>query len=329
MSKSKSSAALAVAIPAVALVGWLGYTFWDAYQPEPVRMQGQIEAQQYNISSKVPGRIDTVLVRKGDMVNKGDLIFTLLSPEIDAKLMQAKAGEQAADALAEQAEKGARQQEIQAAGDQWRKAKVAASLMEKTYQRVNNLYKEGVVAEQKRDEAFTQWQAARYTEQAAYQMYAMTQEGARTETKRAAQEKAKMAAGAVAEVEAYVADTQIASWFNGEVSQVLLHEGELAPQGFPVVSVVDMNDAWAVFYVREDSLSHYQPGQEFSAKIPALGSQAYRFKVSHVAVMGDFATWRTTDASQGFDMRTFEVEARPVTAIEGLRVGMSVVIDPQ
>ncbi|GAL29372.1 predicted membrane fusion protein [Vibrio variabilis] len=116
--------------------------------------------------------------------------------------------------------------------------------MEKTYLRVNNLYKDGVVAEQKRDEALTQWQAAKYTESAAYQMFQMTKEGARDETKLAAAEKARMAAGAVAEVEAYAADTQIHSWFDGEVSQVLLHSGELAPQGFPVVTVIDTKDTW-------------------------------------------------------------------------------------
>ncbi|MEH6532974.1 MAG: efflux RND transporter periplasmic adaptor subunit [Photobacterium frigidiphilum] len=318
---------LAVVIPAVALVGWLGYTFWQAYQPQAERMQGQIEAQQYNISSKVPGRVDEVLVRKGDQVERGQLIFTLLSPEIDAKLMQAKAGQQAAGAMAEQAEKGARVQEIAAARDQWQKAKAASSLMKKTYKRIDNLYKDGVIAEQKRDEAYTQWQASRYTEQAAYQMFGMASEGARVETKRAAMEKERMAAGAVAEVEAYAADTKIASWHNGEVTQVLLHGGELAPQGFPVVSVIDMNDAWAVFHVREDRLSEFNQGTIVDAKIPALGDEAYSFKVTHVAVMGDFATWRATDASQGFDMRTFEVEARPMEAIEGLRVGMSVILE--
>jgi HlyD family secretion protein len=324
MSKLKP---LAVVIPAVALVGWLGYTFWQAYQPQAERMQGQIEAQQYNISSKVPGRVDEVLVRKGDQVERGQLIFTLLSPEIDAKLMQAKAGQQAAGAMAEQAEKGARVQEIAAARDQWQKAKAASSLMKKTYKRIDNLYKDGVIAEQKRDEAYTQWQASRYTEQAAYQMFGMASEGARVETKRAAMEKERMAAGAVAEVEAYAADTKITSWHNGEVTQVLLHGGELAPQGFPVVSVIDMNDAWAVFHVREDRLSEFNQGTIVDATIPALSDETYSFKVTHVAVMGDFATWRATDSSQGFDMRTFEVEARPMEVIDGLRVGMSVILE--
>ncbi|EOB3573985.1 HlyD family secretion protein [Vibrio vulnificus] len=322
----KSFKPVLLSLCAVGVVSWVGYSFYQAYQPEPVRLQGMIEAQQYSISSKVPGRIDQVLVRKGENITKGQLVFTLHSPEIEAKLEQAKAGEKAAGALAQEAEKGARSQQIQAAKDKWLKAKAAADLMEKTYQRVNNLYNDGVVAEQKRDEAMTQWQAAKYTESAAFQMYEMAKEGVRDETKLAAAEKARMAAGAVAEVEAYANDTRIESWFDGEVSQVLLQSGELAPQGFPVVTVIDTQDAWAVLNVREDLLKHFQKDQTFSAYLPALDKKI-EFKVSHIAVMGDFATWRATDASKGFDLRTFEVEARPVTPAHDLRMGMSLVVE--
>ncbi|EEX92253.1 membrane-fusion protein [Vibrio orientalis CIP 102891 = ATCC 33934] len=322
----KNAKTLLLTAAAFGVVSWVGYSFYQAYQPQPIRLQGQIESQQYSISSKVPGRIDQVLVRKGEMIKQGDLIFTLHSPEIEAKLEQAKAGEKAADALAMEANKGARSQQIQAAKDQWLKAKAAAQLMEKTYLRVNNLYNEGVIAEQKRDEAKTQWDAAKYTESAAFQMYKMAEEGARSETKLAASEKARMAAGAVAEVEAYAQDTTIKSWFNGEVSQVLLQSGELAPQGFPVVTVIDTQDSWAMLNVREDQLKFFEKGQTFEAYLPALG-KTIEFKVSHVAVMGDFATWRSTDASQGFDLRTFEVEARPTEPQSGLRMGMSLAVE--
>ena len=315
-----------ITLVGIGLIGWIGNSFYQAHQPKPVRIQGQIEAQQYSISSKVAGRIQEVMVKKGEQIKKGDPVFTIYSPEIDAKLEQALAGKEAAGALAQEAENGARDQQIQAAADQWKKAQAAAQLAEKTYRRVDNLYKDGVVAEQKRDEALTQWQAAKYTESAAYQMYQMAKEGARAETVRAAAEKARMAAGAVAEVEAYAEDTRIKSWFNGEVSQILLNSGELAPQGFPVVTVIDMQDCWAVFNVREDLLKHFKKGETFSAYLPALDKKL-EFKVSHIAVMGDFATWRATDASQGFDLRTFEVEARPVSLSDEFRVGMSVAIE--
>ena len=309
-----------------ALVSWLAYTFWYAYQPQPILLQGQIEAQQYSISSKVAGRIDKVMVRKGDMVENGQLVFTILSPEIEAKLSQAKAGMKAAAAMAEEVYTGARKQQIEAALDKWQQAKAAAELMEKTYARISNLYQDGVVPEQKLDEVYTQLEAARFSSNAAYQMYLLVQEGARDETKKAAAEKVRMAEGAVAEVEVYAADTRIESWHDGEVTQVLLREGELAPQGFPVVTIMDLSDAWAVFHVREDRLAEFSKGTEFEVEIPALGNRTFRFRVDHIAVMGDFATWRATNSDSGFDMRSFEIESRPVQPIDGLRAGMSVLI---
>jgi len=301
-------------------------SFWQAYQPVPQKLQGQIEARQYSISSKVPGRIDKVLVEKGDQVMQGQLIFTLLSPELVAKLEQAKAGSEAAHAMAKAADAGTRKQQVAAAKDSWQKAKVAAQLAEKTSQRIINLFNEGVVAEQKKDEALTQLKAAKYTENAAFQMYQMAKEGTRKETKKAAQEKARAAREMVAEVKAYADETKVNSWHDGEVAQVLLRSGEIAPAGFPVVNIVDMQDIWAVFHVREDQLVSYKKGAIFSALIPALGEATHKFKVSYVSVMGDFATWRATDSSKGFDMRTFEVEARPLQPIENIRVGMSVLV---
>ena len=301
-------------------------SFWQAYQLAPEKLQGQIEARQYSISSKVPGRIDKVLVKKGDQIKQGQLVFTLLSPELIAKLEQAKAGSEAASAMASAADSGARKQQIAAARDSWQKAKVAAKLAEKTALRITNLYNDGVVAEQKKDEALTQLKAAKYTENAAFQMYEMAKEGTRKETRKAAQEKARAAREAVAEVKAYVDEINVNSWHDGEVEQVLLRSGEVAPAGFPVVNILDMQDVWAVLHIREDQLSKYKMGSRFSALIPALGETVYEFEITYVSVMGDYATWRATDTSKGFDMRTFEIEARPVKPIKDIRVGMSVLV---
>jgi len=318
---------LLIVVLAAGVSFWLCYSFWYAYQPKPERLQGQIEAQQYSVSSKVAGRIEQVLVRKGDQVKKDDLIFTIHSPETNAKLAQAVAGKDAAEAMAEKVKSGKRKQKIRAALDKWQQAKAAADLMEKTFQRIDSLYRDGVVPEQRRDEVYAKLQSARHSSDAAFQMYQMIEEGARDETKKAAEGNVRKAAGAVAEVEVFVADTRIESPHDGEVTQVLLHSGELAPQGFPVVTIMDIKDAWAVFHIREDRLSEFAKGSEFVARIPSLRERPYRFRIDHVAIMGDFATWRATNSDSGFDMRSFEIEARPVNPIQGLRAGMSVLIE--
>lgn len=309
----------------IVLIIVLAYGVKLAYSPKAETLQGQIEAREYNISSKVPGRIEQVMVRRGDQVNAGDLLYSISSPELDAKLMQAEGGRLAANALKQEADAGARKQQIMAAKEQWMKAKAANALAKTTFERVENLYKGGVLARQKRDEAYTQWQAANYTQQAAFAMYQMAQEGARSETKVAAAGKAQMAQGAVNEVTAVLKDSQMRSNVAGEVTEVLLHQGELAPSGFPVVSVTDMNDAWAVLQVREDLLHRFKKGEVIKLTVPALDKKL-DFKVTYISVMGNFATWRATESGHDFDMRTFEVELTPVKPIAGLRVGMSVLL---
>jgi len=311
----------------VALVGWVSFTFYEAYQPKKLILQGEIDAQFYNISSKLPGRISNVYVKKGDYVEIGDIIFSISSPEVKAKLAQAKAARNAANAQKTQANNGARKQEIQAAQDLWQKAKAAEELMKVTFNRTENLYKEGVVSQQKRDEVYTKYKASKFDSNAAKQMAMMAKQGARVEVKKAASAQEKVYAAKVDEVQAYAKEQSQFSFHKGRVTQILIHEGELTPTGFPVVSIVDIQDSWARFSVREDYLRHFKIGKVFKAKIPALSDEYYELKVSNIAVMGEYATWKATESGKGFDMKTFEVELKAVNKIQDLRVGMSVLLE--
>ncbi len=309
------------------LVIWVSVVFYRAYQPQAVVLQGEIDAQSYHVSAKIPGRISKIFVKKGDLLHAGDKVFTIYSPEVEAKLAQAKAAEEAAGAQKKQAETGARTQEIQAAHDQWEKAKAAEELMHTTYLRIEKLFQQGVVSQQKRDEVYTKYQAAKYDANAAKQMAAMAKEGARDEVKAAASAQEKVYKAKVDEVNVYIKETLQRTFHKGEVAQVLIHEGELSPTGFPVVSVIDIDEAWARFSVREDYLKTFKKGKVFNVQLPALGEKQYAFVVSSIAVMGDYATWRATESGKGFDMKSFEVELRPVKPIEGLRVGMSILLE--
>ena len=266
---------LVVIVSVMALVVWVGSTFYEAYQPKAIVLQGQIDAQSYNISSKLPGRISEVFVKKGNSVKVGDSIFSISSPEVEAKLAQAQAAKDAAGAQKNQADNGARKQEIQAAHDQWQKAQAAEALMLTTYNRIQTLYKQGVVSEQKRDEVFTQYEAAKYTSNAAKQMAEMAKEGARVEIKAAARAQERVYEAKVDEVNVYIKETLQYAFHKGEVTQILIHSGELSPTGFPVVSIVDIEDSWAKFAVREDYLREFKKDKIFKVKIPALSDESY------------------------------------------------------
>lgn len=325
--KQQTWRSLGLALMAGAALAALGYGFWRAAQPAPVSFQGQMEARETDVAPKITARIAEVLVREGDKVQPGTPLLRLDSPEVAAKLAQATAAQQAAQAVASKAAHGARPQEIEMARLNWQRAQAAAELAEKSFRRVEGLARDGLVAAQKRDEAEANHKAARDQALAARAQYDLARAGAREEDKTAAAAQARQVAGVVAEVQAAQAETSLPSPVAGEVAKVLARPGELSPQGVAVVTVVDLQDQWVVLNVREDQLARFAIGSEFEASLPALAGRTVRFKVYMSSVLPDFATWRATRAGQGFDVRTFEVRARPLAPVDGARPGMSVLVN--
>ena len=323
MSTFKKQLAGLLGIIVLIFVAW---GLYQAFQPQRLPLQGQMDAQEVNVSSKVAGRVGQVNVKLGDTVSQGQLLFQLTSPEVDAKVAQATAAAQAADAVAQKAQAGARPEEVRAAKANWQRAQTGAAIAKTTYDRVDNMFAEGVIARQKRDEAEAQWRAAEQQAQAARAQYDMANAGARPEDKNAASAQARQVGAVLTEAQVALAETKIAAPVAGQVSKIQIQPGELAPQGFPVMTLVNLADAWAVLQVREDEMAAFAMGSTHTANVPAL-KQQLTFKVSSVAVMPDFATWRAARLG-GTDLRTFEIRLRPAIRVEGLRPGMSVVFPP-
>lgn len=311
----------------VAVLATIAYGLWRAAQPQPVILQGQMEAQETDIAPKVAGRIAEIFVREGEQIQPGARLFRMDSPEIAAKVAQAQAARDAAQAVADKAGNGARPQEVEMARATWQRAQAAADLAHKTWKRVETLANEGLVAAQKRDEAWANWKTSNDQAQAAKAQYDMALAGARKEDQAAANAQVRQVSAVVAEAEVAKSESELRSPVGGEVAKVLPHPGEIAPQGVPVVTVVNLNDQWVVLNVREDRLERFAIGQEFQATIPALpAAGSVPFKVFASTVLPDFATWRATRSDQGFDMRTFEVKARPAKPVPGARPGMTVLV---
>lgn len=311
----------------IGIIAAIAFGLFQITQPNPLDFQGQVEAREVDVAAKIPGRVSRVLVREGDTVSAGDVLFELDSPELTARLAQANAGRDAAAAMEDKAVTGAREEEIEMAQFAWARAQSAAGLAKKTFERFDALYKEGLIAEQKHDEAATNAKAAAAAARAARAQYDMAVNGARVEDKAAATALVGQADGVIAEVSAYREETQLTAPIAGEVSSVLIDVGELAPTGFPIVTLVDLSDSWVVLNVREDHLTHFQMHSSIRGIVPALGNRPIELTVYYIAPLADFATWRATRYSSGYDIKTFEVRLRPGEAIDGLRPGMSVLIE--
>lgn len=314
-------ATLLIVIAVVSFVGWL------VIKPEPLMLQGQAEANEVRVSGKIPGRINKFNVSEGMTVAKGDTLVFISSPELTAKLVQANSAEDAASAQNQKANKGARAEQIASAFELWQKAEVGVKLAEKTYNRVQNMFTEGVVPAQKRDEAEANYQAAVATSKAAKSQYDMTINGAEKEDKLAALAMVNRAKGAVSEVESYLSETILLSPISGEVSDIFPKQGELVGAGAPIMNIVDLNDMWVVFNIREDLLANIKVGQDIDAIVPALGNKSVKLKVNYIKAMASYATFKATKTNGGFDVKSFEVRAKPMAAVEGLRPGMSLMVD--
>lgn len=308
----------------IALVAVVGF-FMLRKGPEII--QGQAEVDEYRVSSKVPGRILEFRVKEGQTVQAGDTLAILEAPDITAKMEQARAAEAAAQAQSDKAIKGARQEQIQAAYEMWQKAKAGVEIAEKSYKRVKNLFEQGVMPAQKLDEVAAQRNAAIATEKAAKAQYTMAKNGAEREDKMAAAALVERAKGAVAEVESYLKETFLIAPSAGEVSEIFPKVGELVGTGAPIMNIAILKDMWVTFNVREDLLKNLTMGAEFQALVPALNDNTITLKVDYMKDLGTYAAWKATKTTGQFDLKTFEVRARPLKRVEGLRPGMTVIIN--
>lgn len=314
-------------IAAIGVLALLALGLWLAYRPAPDQLQGMVDARELRIASKVTGRLAAVHVAEGQRVAAGQLIATLDSPEVAAKARQAQAAVEVASQQADKAEAGARPSEISAAEAQWRRAAAAATLARTTYERTSRLAAQGVVAGQKRDEARTNMVASEEAARAARAQYDTALSGARIEDRRAARAQVAQAEGAAAEVDAARAETRLFAPAGGEVGRRLAQPGEIVGAGFPVMMLTEIDTSWVTLTLREDQLRGLKPGQTLTGRVPALGRQANRFRVVYLAPAGDYATWRATRQSSGFDIKSFEVRLIPVGRIAGLRPGMTALFD--
>ena len=303
----------------VALIGYL------ALDRDPDVIQGQVEVTEYRVSSKVPGRILELRVKEGDYVKAGDTLAIIDAPEVRAKMEQAQSAQSAAAALELKAQNGARKEQIQGAFSVLQQAKAGFEIAEKSYNRIQRLYDEGVMSAQKRDEVYANYKAMEAQMKAAQSQYDMAVNGARMEDKLAAAAQVGRAKGAVNEVTSYIHETVQIAQKEGEVSDVYPKVGELVGTGSPIMSIAMMDDMWGTFNVREDQLDGMQVGSEFTVFVPAFNKDV-KMKVYFMKDQGSYAVWKATKANGQYDLKTFEVKARPVEKIEGLRPGMSLII---
>ncbi len=291
--------------------------------PQRPVVVGMVEGAQIEVAAKIPGRLDSVFVREGDRVVKGQVLATLESREVNAKVEQARGAMAAAAARRDMARHGARKEEREAVEKLYNQACHQYELAEKTYRRIQAVFADSVVSAQERDQMEFKFRVATEERDAAHARYQMVLSGARDEEIQAAEGLCHQARSAWEEAGVYQQETRMTSRADGEITKRAADPGEIVTAGYPVFTVFDPTDVWVVLQLREDQMVGVQVGSGFLGTLPALG-RTLRLTVDTVAPMADFATWRATNQKGDFDLKTFEVKLRPIDVVEGLRPGMSV-----
>ena len=309
------------------LVAIVALGLWLAYKPEKQQIQGMVEATTINVSTKVPSRVEQLFAHEGDQVKKGQVLGTLTSPAIQAKQEQALGVLQSAKALEQTALRGSQQENIDSLKANWQSAQAQANLAQVTFQRADNLLKEGVISRQRRDEAQAAKLSSVQLAEAARQQYLRAERGSTNEQLSSAQAQVKIAQAGVFEANALTQEMQLIAPDDGEVSESFANVGELVAAGIPLYTLVNLKNQWVSINLREDQFNQLKVGSILHGDIPALNQSQVAFKVNHIAAQGTFASWKPTRQSSGYDVRTFEIKLKPIQPIANLHPGMSVLFE--
>lgn len=308
----------------IILISVVGYFL---SKPEDALITGEVESNEYRVSGKVTGRVDSIAVKLGDKVCKGDTLVFIYAPDIQAKVSEAQAVESGASAIAQKTLKGARKEEIQVAFEVWQQAVTYESVMKKSLDRIQKLYDQKVVSAQKYDETKAGYDASVAQAKAAKSKYDMAVNGARKEDKEAAMAQQEQAKGALQEVYAYMQDLCLTASCDGYVTEIYPKLGELVQKGNKIMDITNPNDLWFTFNVREDDMHGMKAGDKVRIKIPFLNNKEVTATISMINLRDTYAIWKATTETKGYDMQTFEVRAVPDSPIDGLRIGISAILE--
>ena len=316
-------------ILAVVIVSVAGLSAWYLVRPEPLLLQGEVDATRLDIAARVDGRVAEIPVVRGQNVAASAVLVRIDNPETMAKLEQARAAKAVAAAQLANIDAGTRPEVIAARKAAQERAQAAATLAQQTYDRVHELLAKGFASRQQLDQATDSLREnQKATEQAKF-AYEQAVHGYTREERQIAVANQQKAIADIETVQSIVDQMVVYAPVASQVYKRNVEPGEYVSPGVPLVTLIDLNNTWVHFDLREDLARTVKVGDRFAVRVPALGDRAIAVEVKLIATRGEYASWRATRATGDFDLRTFEVRAYPVDQVPELRPGMSAYTDWQ
>jgi HlyD family secretion protein len=314
-------------IVAIVVVAVAGLSAWYLLRGEPLLVQGEVDATRFDIAARVDGRVASIPVERGQDVPAGAVLVKIDNPETLAKDQQALAAKIVAEAQLANIKVGTRAEVIAARKAELERAQSSVVLAQKTYDRVSQLAEHGNAPIARLDQATdTLHESQRNTDQAK-SAYEQAVNGYTKEEHEIAVAAVKKAVADIAAEQSIIAQMVVYAPVASQVYLRNVEPGEYVSPGVPLITLIDLNDMWVHFDLREDLVKNLKVGDRFDVRIPALADRRITVEVKLIATKGEYASWRATRATGDFDLRTFSIRAYPVEKVPELRPGMSAYLD--
>ena len=306
-----------------------GLSIWFLVRPQPLLVQGEVDATRLDIAARIDGRVADIPVTRGENVAAGAVLVRIDNPENIAKREQAVAGKVVADAQLANINAGTRPEVIAARKAALERAQASVVLAQKTYDRISQLAEHGNAPQARLDQVTDSLHESQRAADQAKSGYEQAVNGYTAEERQIAVANVQKAVSDIAAVQSIIDQMVITAPLAAQVYKRNVEPGEYISPGVPLVTLIDLNDLWIHFDLREDLVRTLKVGDRFAVRIPALADRRITVEVKLIATKGEYASWRATRATGDFDLRTFSIRAYPVEQVPELRPGMSAYLDWQ
>jgi HlyD family secretion protein len=325
--KAPPSARAPAIIVSLVIAAVVGLSVWYLVRPQPLLVQGEVDATRLDIAARVDGRVADIPVVRGQNVPAGAVLVRIDNPETVAKHEQALAAKSVAEAQLANINAGTRAEVIAARKAALERAQASVVLAQKTYDRVSQLAEHGNAPQARLDQATDSLHESQRATDQAKSSYDQAVNGYTREEHEIAQANVGKAIADITAVQSIIDQMVVYAPVAAQVYQRNVEPGEYVSPGVPLVTLIDLNDLWVHFDLREDLVKTLKVGDRFGVRIPALGDRRIIVEVRLIATKGEYASWRATRATGDFDLRTFSIRAYPVEKVPELRPGMSAYLD--
>jgi HlyD family secretion protein len=302
-------------------------SIWYLVRGEPLLVQGEVDATRLDLAARVDGRVAEIPVIRGQNVDAGAVLVRIDNPETLAKNNQASAAKIVAEAQLANINAGTRAEVVAARKAAMERAQASVVLAQKTYDRVNQLAASGNAPQARLDQMTDSLHESQRAADQAKSAYEQAVNGYTREEHEIAEANVGKALADIKAVQSIIDQMVVYAPVASQVYQRNVEPGEYVSPGVPLVTLIDLDDMWVHFDLREDLVRTLKIGDRFDVRIPALADRAITVEVKLIATKGEYASWRATRATGDFDLRTFSIRAYPVEKVPELRPGMSAYLD--